>query len=166
MGRLAEATTGQHPTRPGLPDRGEFGRFELALYLAYGWLGVGAILDILAGIQLALGFPLWADGDAHRHIYLAGFLATLLFGMEPRMIPGFIHARQVGVPGLVGPAVVVWTLTALLRIAPLLLEGSLNGWGVPAQVLAISFGVSGPLGTIAVGLLAVSLFKTRPLQAP
>ncbi|GEM_PF-3607631 len=27
------------------------------------------------------------------------------------MIPGFIHARQVGVPGLVGPAVVVWTLT-------------------------------------------------------
>ncbi len=54
----------------------------------------------------------------------------------------------------------------LLRIAPLLLEGSLNGWGVPAQVLAISFGVSGPLGTIAVGLLAVSLFKTRPVEAP
>ena len=163
--RLAEATGGPHPTRIGLPDRGEFGRFELPLYTAYVWLLVAAVLEIVTGVQTIIGGELWVDSDALRHTFLAGFLTTLLFGMAPRMIPGFIHARRVGVPGLVGPAAVLWSVAALLRILPLLLAAPLNHWGVPPAVIAGSFGLSGPIGTVAVLLLAITLFRTRPNES-
>ena len=78
------------------------------------------------------------------------------------MIPGFIHARRVGAPGLVGPAALLWTGAVLLRVLPLLLSELFDHWGVPPSIVAGSFGLSGPIGTVAVLLLAITLFKTRP----
>ncbi len=161
VGRLAQASGGPEATRAGLPDRGEYGRFELALYLAYVWLLIGVVLEILTGFQTCAGHTLWVDADALRHTYVAGFLTTLLFGMAPRMIPGFVHARAVGVPGLVGPATLVWTVAVLFRIGPLLQGGYLDHLVSPSVQSAL-FGLSGPIGAAAVFLLAVTLFRTRP----
>ncbi len=60
------------------------------------------------------------------------------------------------------PATLLWTLAAVLRIVPLLLESPLTRSGVPPTFLAVSFGLSGPIGIVAVLLLAITLFKTSP----
>ncbi|HWT80557.1 MAG TPA: hypothetical protein VN648_17370, partial [Candidatus Methylomirabilis sp.] len=44
------------PTRPGLPDYGEFGRFELLVYSAYLWLVVAAGCQIVDGLTVLGGY--------------------------------------------------------------------------------------------------------------
>jgi len=45
----------RRPTRPGIPDYGEFGRFERLVYAAYAWLILGAFLEMLIGGSTLLG---------------------------------------------------------------------------------------------------------------
>ena len=160
VNRFGEPGPERRPTRPGLPDYGEFGRFEWLLYAAYAWLVLGAGLELIAGLAVLGGFPSPADPDAVRHVYLAGFISLLIFGMAPRMLPGFLHKRQIAYPGLV--AVTFWTAgaAALFRIAPLLLSGLLDRvpYGLTASMAA--FGVSGLLGWIAVAVLGLNLWAT------
>ena len=160
VNRLDEPGPDRRSTRPGLPDYGEFGRFELLLYAAFVFLALAAAVELVDGVLalLRLGSPF--DPDALRHTYLAGFITLLLLGMAPRMVPGFLHRRKVAIPGLVFATFCLATAAAICRIGPLLLAGILDHlpYGLPASMIA--FGLSGLLGWLAAAVLAYNLSMT------
>ena len=159
-GQIAQPSPGPEPTRPGLPDHGEFGRFERLLYLAYGWLVVGAVLDVWLGVSRVAGQPDPIDADAIRHVFLAGFVSSLLIGMAPRMVPGFVHQRQVAYPGLVNVTFWFWGAATVCRILPLILSPVLPEQGAATLAASHAFAVSGALGWIAILALMVNLLAT------
>jgi len=154
------------PTRPGLPDYGEFGRFERLLQAAYLCLALAGAMELWNGAAMGSGGePPWAP-DALRHLYLAGFGTLLLLGMAPRMIPGFVGRRRVAFPWLVDLSGGLGLGAALLRVGPVALAPFL-----PEQYPALGawasylFGISGGLGWLAVGCLTVNLGATLGRRA-
>ncbi len=160
VNRMGAPGPERRPTRKGLPDYGEFGRFEWLLYAAYTALALAACLELLEGLSALLNWPSPADPDALRHTYLAGFITLLLFGMAPRLIPGFLHKRQVAYPSLVTVTFFLAGTAALFRILPLFMSNILDRipYGLPVALTA--FGLSGAFGWLAVGVLAVNLYAT------
>ena len=160
VNRIREPGSHRRPTRPGLPDYGEFGRFEWLLYAAFLFLALAAALECLDGSLSLLHVPSPYDPDALRHTYLAGFITLLLLGMAPRMVPGFLHKRRVAAPHLVAVTFYLATAAALCRIAPLLLADTLDHLphGLPLSMAA--FGLSGLLGWLAAAVLACNLWMT------
>ncbi|OGG56354.1 MAG: hypothetical protein A3F84_22260 [Candidatus Handelsmanbacteria bacterium RIFCSPLOWO2_12_FULL_64_10] len=159
--RVGEPAPDRKKTREGLPDYGEFGRFERLLYAAYVWLFVAAGLDVGGGVTMMLKGALPVHADAVRHAYLAGFISLLIFGMAPRMIPGFVHVRRLALPGLVDVTFYLAGGAALCRVLPLLLPGDLIGrFPLLAQGSTYAFGLSGILGWTAAAALAWNLVKS------
>lgn len=149
------------PTRPGMPDYGEFGHFERLLWAAYLCLALAGVMELWnGGAALSGGEPPWVP-DALRHLYLAGFGTLLLLGMAPRMIPGFVGRRRVAYPRLVDLS--GWLSMSAVggRVAPVALAPFLpeqySALGIAASYL---FGISGGLGWLAVLCLTVNLGMT------
>lgn len=161
VNRIGEPGPDRRPTRRGLPDYGEFGRFERLLYAAFVFLALAAAAELLDGALALFRLPSPFDPDALRHTHLAGFMTLLLLGMAPRMVPGFLHKRGVAVPGLVVATFYLATTAAVCRIAPLLLAEILDRvpYGLPVSMTA--FGLSGMLGWVAAAVLACNLWLTR-----
>lgn len=136
------------PMRPGMPDRGEFGRFEWLVRGAYGWLLAAALLELAGAAGLSV------SRDAGRHALTMGFVSLLIGGMAVRMIPGFSKRPLARVP-LVTALAACGHAAALLRVAPLLLP--------PGPATRVALALSGGLAWIFVALLAVLL---APLLAP
>lgn len=160
----------RRPTREGLPDYGEFGRFERLVYSAYFWLVVGALMDIAVGLSDLIGDRGRIAEDAVRHLYLLGFVTNLILGMSVRMIPGFVHRRRVASAALVDATFWLGNAATVCRVVPLLVPVWLLA-GIPEVrwMLSAAFGVSGILGLLAVGCLAVNLWTTArriPSQGP
>lgn len=151
----------RRPTRAGLPDYGEFGRFERLLYGAYIWLTVGAGLDTVTGVATLCGWASPVNQDAIRHVYLVGFISLLILGMAPRMIPGFMHKRALAFPRLVDGMFWLANSAAVCRVLPLIIPVSIAEH-VPSveHVSMVVFGLSGALGWTAVLLLAWNLVAT------
>jgi len=148
-------------TRPGLPDYGEFGRFERLVYAAYFWLVLGAILDLLSGASKILGFTLTHSSDASRHVYLLGFITLLIFGMSVRMLPGFMQKKRVWSPRLVEATFWLGNLAVVLRVMPLLMPMAVfETWPGIASVTQAAFGLSGIAGLAALLCLTINLMKT------
>lgn len=149
------------PTRPRMPDYGEFGRFERLLQAAYLCLALAGLLELGNGAAVLHGAePPWAP-DALRHLYLAGFGTLLLLGMAPRMIPGFLGRRRVAFPWLVDLSGGLGLAAALGRVAPVALAPFLpEAYPGLAEWSSYLFGVSGGLGWLAVGCLALNLGAT------
>ncbi len=160
VNRIGEPGPERRPTRPGLPDYGEFGRFELLLYAAFVFLALAAAIELLDGAFVLFRLNSPFDPDAMRHTHLAGFITLLLLGMAPRMVPGFLHKRKVAFPGLVVATFYLATAAAICRIAPLLLAGILDRvpYGLPVSMTA--FGLSGVLGWTSAAVLACNLWMT------
>lgn len=149
------------PTRPGLPDYGEFGRFELLVYSAYVWLALAAGCEIIDGGATLAGFPSPISGDPIRHMFLLGFITLLIFGVAARMLPGFLKKKAVACPVLVVVTFWLGNTAAIFRVLPLILpEGLLEQ--VPAGVFLAqaAFGLSGLVALAAVLCLEVNLRKT------
>jgi uncharacterized protein involved in response to NO len=159
-GQIAKPSAGANPTRPGLPDHGEFGRFERLLYLGYAWLIVGAFLDVSLGFYRSAGWPDPIDADALRHVYLAGFISSLLIGMGPRMIPGFVHQRKIAYPRAVNATFWLWAVGSGFRILPLLLSPILPVSETVSSVFSIIFALSGSIGWVAIAVMTVNLWET------
>jgi hypothetical protein len=151
----------RRPTRPGLPDYGEFGRFEWLVYAAYIWLVLAAGCDLITGLTALLQRAFFVSSTAIRHMYFLGFITLLIFGMAVRMLPGFLHRRKVAHVALVEATFWLGNAAVVSRLLPFLLPPVVLQ-GVPASaVLArIAFGVSGLLGLAAVWCLAVNLWQT------
>ncbi|MDE2888767.1 MAG: hypothetical protein OXR72_11170 [Gemmatimonadota bacterium] len=158
--RIGEPGPDRRPTRPGLPDYGEFGRFELLLYAAFVFLALAAAAELLDGALVLFRMASPFDPDALRHTHLAGFITLLLLGMAPRMVPGFLHKRRVAFPGLVVATFAFATAAALCRIAPLLLAEILHRVPGGLTVSMTAFGISGVLGWLAAAVLAYNLLQT------
>ena len=61
VNRVQQPGPERRPTRPGLPDYGEFGRFERLVYAAYIWLILGAFFEIASSLSFLIGqlIPGW-----------------------------------------------------------------------------------------------------------
>jgi uncharacterized protein involved in response to NO len=158
----------RQPTRAGLPDYGEFGRFERLLYSAYLWLLFGALLEFLAGLATIFGWDTAVSTDAIRHSYLLGFITLLILGMAPRMIPGFIQKRLASAK-LVEATFWLGNVAVICRVLPLLLpEILLEKMPVVVLLSQLMFAFSGLIGLAAVSCLAANLWRTarRKVKAP
>jgi uncharacterized protein involved in response to NO len=158
--RFGEPGPERKPTRDGLPDYGEFGRFERLLYSAYVWLLIGAGLDLLTGAATIFKWELQISTDAIRHGYLLGFITLLILGMAPRMIPGFIN-KKLASTKLVTHTFWYGNLAAVCRVLPLLVPDFLFEKISPAVFLSQGmFALSGMFGLAAVWCLAMNLRRT------
>ncbi|MBI4531388.1 MAG: hypothetical protein HY709_07675 [Candidatus Latescibacteria bacterium] len=159
--RVLQPGPERRPTREGMPDYGEFGKFERLVYAAYVWLALGAFLEVMLGVTTFLGWSLSISGDAVRHVYLLGFVTHLILGMSVRMIPGFLGKRRVASQRLVNATFWLGTGAALSRVLPLLVPSRVLE-AIPGGVAVsqAAFGLSGILGLAMVSCLAVNLWKT------
>jgi uncharacterized protein involved in response to NO len=151
----------KRPARSGLPDYGEFGRFERLVYAAYIWLVLAAFFEMLLGGARLLDKPLPIATDAVRHMVLLGFITHLIFGVSVRVIPGLLKKRCVASARLVDATFWLGSIAAACRVLPLLAPSSLADT-VPGSVLMtqVAFGLSGVFGLVAVMCLAINLWKT------
>lgn len=155
----------RRPTRKGLPDYGEFGKFEWLVYAAYTWLIIAVVLEMLTGLSVLIGWRATISSDAVRHAYLLGFITNLILGMAVRMIPGFIQKKETARPNLVAATFWLANAAAVMRILPLLLPPDLAELAPTAVVVALrAFSLSGVFGMAAVICLAVNLVKTAKLK--
>lgn len=148
-------------TRPGLPDYGEFGRFERLVYTAYVWLVLAAGGEVISGLTTLVGSPLVSSLTAIRHLYLFGFITLLIFGMAVRMLPGFWHKRRVASPALVEATFWLGTIAVGCRVLLFLLPAVV--WNtVPGSLVVarMAFALSGVLGWGAVACLATNVWMT------
>lgn len=164
VNRIGEPGPDRRPTRKGLPDYGEFGRFERLIYAAFIWLSLGAILEMLIGIIDLTKVTIPVGGDAIRHIYLMGFITHLIFGISVRMIPGFIHKHRIASARLVDATLVFGTTAAISRVLPLMLPVSLlTSFQKINTISQFLYAFSGIWAIIAVSCLAINLWKTAKL---
>lgn len=148
-------------TRPGLPDYGEFGRFELLVYSAFAWLVFAAGCEVINGAAAVGGFPPRFGTSVIRHMYLLGFITLLILGVSVRMLPGFLKKKAVASPGLVEATFWLGNTAAAFRVMPLILPSALLAAVPGAATLArAAFGLSGLIGLAAVACLAVNLWLT------
>ncbi len=159
--RFLQIGADRPPTRPGLPDFGEFGRFEWLVYSAYAWLVLAAACESVDGGAMLLGDGPHIGEDPIRHMYLLGFITLLIFGVAARMLPGFLKQKAVAFPALVEVTFWFGNAAAVCRVLPPLLPSLLFD-RVPASawVAGTAFALSGPLGLCAVICLAVNLGRT------
>ncbi len=163
--RTVQPVADLKPTRPGLPDYGEFGPFEKLIYSAYIWLIFGALMEGAIGLSILFAIDLPISSDAVRHAYLLGFITQLILGMAPRMLPGFLGKRKVAKPALVRITFWLANIAVVSRVLPLVIPvdwlGTLPGALIVAQS---ALGFSGLFGIVTIVLLAVNLRATEKLN--
>ena len=92
---------GAHPSYPAF------------IRLSYVWLGVAAILTLLASLADHSG-GIWG---ASRHALTVGFLAAMIFAIAPRTLPAFTGGKQLFSPVLMMLSCSLLNLGCLLRVA-------------------------------------------------
>jgi uncharacterized protein involved in response to NO len=153
------------PTRPGLPDFGEFGRFELLVYSAYAWLVAAAVCDIVNGTAILVIGSVMVNPSIVQHMYLLGFITPLILGVAVRMLPGFVNKRAVAVPALVLPTFWMANAAAIFRVVPPILPDAVKDLAPVGTLAQSAFGVSGLLALAAVILFAINLLWTLTARA-
>ncbi len=140
----------------------DFGRADALLYAAYGWLIIAAGLDFIRWGSMGWKGLFMFPRDPVRHLYLLGFVTTLIFGMAQRMLPGFMGRRRLAYPGWVVVMGILIALATLFRVVPLMLPTSF-AYVHPGmtRILLIIFAQSGWLMMIAVGMLWRNLYATN-----
>ncbi len=132
--------------RDGLPDYGEFGRFEWLIRPAFIWLVIGLFLDIMIQIGLLLKIQLGIGIDGVRHLWLAGFVSLLIVGMAVRMIPGMTGALKLTHPKRVTWLAVILNMSVLFRTLSIALPESMLMIIPNGPIIAVRlFGLSGVL---------------------
>lgn len=153
------------PPRQGLADAGEFGRFEWAIYSAYGWLVVSLLLDLLGAFSGMFGWGLAIAPDPVRHAFLLGFITLLIIGMASRMLPGFMLRKRIANPVLVGWGCILGNVAAFFRVfPPLLSERWLQSMPELIDFVPKLMVWAGVFGIGAVGTLAWNLAETYRMK--
>ena len=139
-------------------ETGAYGPFVAIIASAFLWAAFGALLLVLDGAALVFGASVPVSLDAARHSFAVGFIALLICGIAPRMLPGFSGGHIVS-PALVRATLWLGNAAALLRVGSVLLAQPLAGLGdVGANLDAAIFGLSGPVGMALVICLAINLW--------
>src|ERR1051326_7015109 len=104
----------------------------------------GALLLLIDGIGLLVTGTAPLVFDAIRHSFAIGFIALLICGIAPRMLPSF-SGRHIASPRLVSATLWLGNAAALLRVGSILLAPffpSTRG----STVDTFLFSLSGPFG--------------------
>ncbi len=133
-------------------EQTNYGPFVALVASAYLWAMLGALLLLIDGCSvLATGSELVAF-DAVRHAFAIGFIALLICGIAPRMLPSFSGGEIVS-PSLVSATLWLGNAAAVLRVGSILFAPLIAG----TQGFAIDtflFSLSGPFGlALAICLL-------------
>jgi len=150
-------------------ERTNYGPFVGLVASAYTWAIIGGALLMIDGIAGAFGADAPFSPDAARHSLALGFIALLICGIAPRMVPGFSGGHILSAK-LVTATLWLGNSAAILRVGSLLVAPLLDGLG-PGGAWADSllFGLSGPLGLALAICLAVNLWPAlfvRKKEAP
>lgn len=139
-------------------DHGDYGPFVAIVASSYFWALLAGVLLALNGIAELLGGPALVSPDAIRHSLALGFIALLISGIAPRMIPGFSGGRILSAK-LVWATLWLGDSAALLRVGALLAAPALAGLGASgATVTNVLFGLSGPIGLALAACLLINLW--------
>lgn len=139
-------------------ERANYGPFVGLVASAYTWAIIGGALLVIDGIAGAFGADAPFTPDAARHSLALGFIALLICGIAPRMVPGFSGGRILS-SKLVTATLWLGNSAAVLRVGALLVAPLLTALGpTGAFVDALLFGLSGPLGLALAICLAVNLW--------
>jgi len=147
-------------------ERSAYGPFVAVVASAYLWAVLGGVLLIGDGLALLLAIPPPFALDAIRHSFAVGFVALMICGVAPRMIPGFSGGNIVS-PALVRATLWLGNSAAALRVGSLLLSpllARLTSLGQPLDAMA--FGLSGPVGLALAICLAVNLWPALRYRRP
>ena len=147
-------------------ERSAYGPFVTVVASAYLWAVLGGGMLIGDGLALLVGTPPLFALDAVRHSFAIGFIALMICGVAPRMIPGFSGGTIVS-PVLVRATLWLGNSAAALRVGSLLLSPLLARFtGVGQTLNAVSFGLSGPVGLALAICLAVNLWPALRSRRP
>ncbi len=147
-------------------ERNAYGPFVALVASAYLWAALGGVLLVLDGAFTALGVQAPVTLDAPRHSLAVGFIALLICGIAPRMLPGFSGGRILS-PKLVSATLWLGNAAAILRVGSLLAAPALDALGSAGSALdTVLFGLSGPFGLALAICLAVNLWPALRLAEP
>lgn len=135
-------------------ERGHYGPFVALVASAYLWALLGALLLLIDGGSMLVTGRELITFDAVRHSFALGFLALLICGIAPRMLPSFSSGSIVS-PKLVSATLWLGNSAAILRVGSLLLA-PLSG----SSIYLFLFGLSGPCGLALALCLAINLWPT------
>jgi uncharacterized protein involved in response to NO len=139
-------------------ERGDYGPFVGIVASAYLWAALAGALLVANGVAALAGAAPLVAPDAIRHSLALGFIALLICGIAPRMIPGF-SGGHIRAAGLVWATLWLGDAAALLRVGPLLAAPALAGLGgAGANIANGLFGLSGPLGLALATCLLINLW--------
>lgn len=160
-----------HYRRQVSNDRNAFGPFVALVASAYTWAILGGALLVIDGIARAVDLGVPFPPDAARHSLALGFIALLICGIAPRMVPGF-SGGHILLAKLVTATLWLGNSAAILRVGALLVAPLLNTLGpVGSFTDSLLFGLSGPLGLTLAICMAVNLWpalfprRALPVQA-
>jgi uncharacterized protein involved in response to NO len=147
-------------------ERGSYGPFVAIVASSYLWALLAGALLIVNGFAGLFAGTTPVLPDAIRHSLALGFIALLICGIAPRMIPGFSGGRILSA-GLVWATLWLGDSAALLRVGALLVSPALAGLGsAGATIVNILFGLSGPIGLALAACLLINLWPALgPRQA-
>jgi uncharacterized protein involved in response to NO len=139
-------------------EQTNYGPFVGLVASAYLWAMLGALFLIIDGGSELITGSEFAAFDAVRHCFALGFIALLICGIAPRMLPSFSGGKIVS-PKLVSATLWLGNAAALLRIGSLLLAPVLASVGGSA-IDTFLFGLAGPCGLALAICLAINLWPT------
>ncbi|HEX7733418.1 MAG TPA: hypothetical protein VF458_01095, partial [Ktedonobacteraceae bacterium] len=121
-------------------EQTSYGPFVGLVASAYLWALLGALLLLIDGFGILITGRELVAFDAIRHSFALGFLALLICGIAPRMLPSFSGDTIVS-PKLVGATLWLGNSAAALRVGSLLFASLLG-----SAIHLFLFGLSGPCG--------------------
>jgi uncharacterized protein involved in response to NO len=147
-------------------ERGDYGPFVAIVASSYLWALLAGVFLALDGIIGLFGGAAPVSPDAIRHSLALGFIALLICGIAPRMIPGFSGGRILSA-GLVWATLWLGNSAALLRVGALLAAPALADLGAAGVTTTnVLFGLSGPIGLALAACLLINLWPAiSPRQA-
>jgi uncharacterized protein involved in response to NO len=137
-------------------EQANYGPFVGLVASAYMWAMFGGLLLLVDGTSLLATGNMPILFDAIRHSFAIGFIALLICGIAPRMLPNF-SGRQIVSPRLVSATLWLGNAAAALRVGSILLAPLFPG----TQGYAfdtILFSLSGPFGLALAICLAINLW--------
>jgi uncharacterized protein involved in response to NO len=139
-------------------ERNTFGPFVALIASAYLWAILGSLLLLSYGVMVPLSITPPFSFDAVRHSFAIGFIALLICGIAPRMLPGFSGGHIVSAR-LVHATLWLGNCAAVLRVGSLLFSPLLAMINIGSVSLSsLLFALSGPLGLALAICLTVNLW--------
>jgi uncharacterized protein involved in response to NO len=145
-------------------ERRAFGPFVALVVSAYLWAILASLFLVVDGLLLLVGGTPPFALDAIRHSLALGFIALLICGIAPRLIPGFSGGRIIS-PRLVTATLWLGNVAALLRVGTILVAALLSAINMAGVSLyTLLFGLSGPVGLALAICLTINVWPA--LRSP